>query len=89
MVGVICESMVKMLGVPTVNVILQKAVRETGQQMPGAGLLEVENGELNLTGLYGPGDEKQNAEIMDLLFTKIVETLARLIGEDLALKISA
>lgn len=85
----ICDSMVKMLGVPTVNVILQRAVWETGRQIPGVGLLEIENGRLDLAGLHGLGDEKQKTEIIGLVFTKIVETLARLIGEELAEKVSA
>lgn len=88
-VAAICDYMIKMFGAPTVNVILQRAVWETGQQMPGAGLLEVESGRLNLAGLYGLGDEEQNAEIMGLLFNRIIETLARLIGEDLAKKVTA
>ena len=86
----IIQGMIEMIGIPTVNVILQRAILEATQQMSEASLISVlENGRLDLSGLAELDDEKAQNEIFNLLLTKIVLTLSKVVGTELAESISS
>ena len=87
-VALTCSTMIKMVGVPTVNVILQKAVWDTGKQIPEASFLEINNGIIDTKNLKKANNVEKEAEIINLLFINIINILTKLLGQDLADKIA-
>lgn len=79
--------MIRMTGIPTVNVILQRAIWETSREIEEAGYLEVEEGLITQESLEKLGEVKMH-EVLETVFTNIIKILTRLIGDELAKKIS-
>jgi len=82
-----CFTMIRMTGIPTVNVILQRAIWETSREIEEAGYLEVEEGLITQESLEKLGEVKMH-EVLETVFTNIIKILTRLIGDELAKKIS-
>ena len=80
--------MIKLVGKPTVNVILQRAIWDAGKKISEVSLLEIRDGFLDTSNLKKIGDIEKEVEIINLVLSNIVEVLARIIGKDLARKIT-
>jgi hypothetical protein len=85
------EQLVRILGVQTVDLIIERGAAEISPAFPAMGLLRFEKSEVNLDAVVAALDGKSEPEVrpaFDALNGVILLVLARLLGKENALRMA-